>query len=222
VRILLVTHYFWPESFLINDVVADSSSAGTRSRCTRLPNYPGGRFFDGYGFFGPFKENFKGAEVRRAPVIPRGSAGRARLALNYLSHAFCATLFAPFLARGEFDAILVFEPSPIRSAFRRVPADVQARAARFLGTGFVAREPFGHRRGEEPGCAGLVDRLIKWITAAATACWCNRRRSSRRSRRTACRAIGSATCRTARSSFTGSSLPPARTRRRASCQRVSA
>src|SRR5207247_9002018 len=74
VRILLVTPYFWPESFLINDVVAGLVERGHEVMVyTGLPNYPGGRFFDGYGFFGPFKENYKGAEVRRAPLIPRGS-----------------------------------------------------------------------------------------------------------------------------------------------------
>jgi colanic acid biosynthesis glycosyl transferase WcaI len=165
VRILLVTHYFWPESFLINDVVAGLVERGHEVTVyTGLPNYPGGRFFDGYGFFGPFKENFKGAEVRRAPVIPRGSAGRARLALNYLSHAFCATLFAPFLARGEFDAILVFEPSPMTIGiparalrmFKRVPLVFWVQdlwPESLSATGAV----------KSPAVLGLVDRLIKWI-----------------------------------------------------------
>lgn len=36
-----------------------------------------------------------------------------RLALNYLSFAFLASLLAPFRVRGRFDVILVYEPSPV-------------------------------------------------------------------------------------------------------------
>ena len=51
--------------------------------------------------------------MRRAPIIARGGGGGLRLALNFASHAFFATLLAPLLVRGRFDAILVYEPSPM-------------------------------------------------------------------------------------------------------------
>ena len=113
-RILVLSHYFWPESFRINDVVAGLVERGhALTVYTGMPNYPGGRFFDGYGFLGPRFEKYRGAEVRRAPVLARGSGSGLRLVLNYASHALLATLLAPWLARGAFDAILVFEPSPM-------------------------------------------------------------------------------------------------------------
>ena len=113
-RILVLTQYFWPENFRINDVVEGLSARGHDVMVyTGMPNYPGGRYFAGYGFFGPRRERFGNVPVRRAPLVARGSGGRMRLALNYLSHALSATLLAPWLARGRFDAILVFEPSPI-------------------------------------------------------------------------------------------------------------
>ena len=113
-RILVLSQYFWPESFRINDVVAGLVERGhALTVYTGMPNYPGGRFFDGYGFLGPRFEKYRGAEVRRAPVLARGSGSGLRLVLNYASHALLATLLAPWLARGAFDAILVFEPSPM-------------------------------------------------------------------------------------------------------------
>ena len=113
-KILLVTQYFWPESFRINDVVQGLVERGHQvTVCTGLPNYPGGRFFAGYGFGGPYRQQFGGAQVRRAPLLPRGSGGGVRLALNYASHAALSALLAPWLARGEHDVILVFEPSPV-------------------------------------------------------------------------------------------------------------
>ena len=113
-KLLILSQYFWPESFRINDVVEGLASRGHEVTVyTALPNYPTGKFFEGYGFFGPFTEQHQGAAIRRVPLLPRGKGGNVRLALNYLSHAFLATLLAPFRARGAFDAILVYEPSPM-------------------------------------------------------------------------------------------------------------
>jgi glycosyltransferase involved in cell wall biosynthesis len=114
VRILLLTQYFWPENFLINDVVAGLVERGHEVVvCAGLPNYPGGRYFEGYGALGPYRERYRGAEVRRVPLVPRGGGGGLRLALNYLSFALSATLLGSAAARGRFDAILVYEPSPM-------------------------------------------------------------------------------------------------------------
>ena len=56
-KILVLTQYFWPESFRINDVVEGLAARGHEVTVyTGLPNYPGGRYFAGYGFFGPLRE----------------------------------------------------------------------------------------------------------------------------------------------------------------------
>jgi glycosyltransferase involved in cell wall biosynthesis len=113
-KILVLSQYFWPENFRINDVVQGLAERGHDVTVyTGMPNYPEGRFFAGYGFIGPRRETFGSVLVCRVPLIPRGRGGRVRLALNYVSHAFFATLLAPGLARGGFDAILVYEPSPM-------------------------------------------------------------------------------------------------------------
>jgi glycosyltransferase involved in cell wall biosynthesis len=113
-RILIVTQYFWPENFRINDLAQGLRDRGHAvAVLTGKPNYPAGRFFPGYGFFGRTREKFNGIEVRRVPLIPRGGGSGARLLLNYLSFAVTASLLAPFRMRGGFDAILVYEPSPV-------------------------------------------------------------------------------------------------------------
>ena len=113
-RILIVTQYFWPESFRVNDLALGLKERGHAvAVLTGLPNYPTGRFFPGYGFFTPSSEEFNGLPVYRVPLIPRGSGQRWRLALNYFSFAIFASLLAPVRCRGVFDLIFVFEPSPI-------------------------------------------------------------------------------------------------------------
>src|SRR5258708_3617063 len=164
-KLLILSQYFWPENFRINDVVEGLTERGHAVTVyTGMPNYPGGRYFTGYGFWGPLRERYKAAEVRRAPLIARGASGGLRLALNFLSHAFFATLLAPWLARGRFDAILVYEPSPMTigvparalRALKRVPLlfwvqDLWPES--LSATGAVKNRTV----------LAVVDHLIKWI-----------------------------------------------------------
>lgn len=115
-NILVVSQYFWPENFRVNDLVEDLVKRGYGvTVLTGQPNYPQGSFFKGYGFFGPRREVYAGAEVVRVPLLPRGTGGGLRLALNYLSFVLFGCLGALFsLPRSRrFDAIFVFGPSPV-------------------------------------------------------------------------------------------------------------
>jgi len=113
-KTLIVTQYFWPENFLINDLAMGLLERGHRvTVLTGKPNYPSGRFFPGYGFLGKIAEDYNGVAVRRVPLLPRGDGGRLRLALNYASFAISATLLGAMVCREEYDAILVYEPSPV-------------------------------------------------------------------------------------------------------------
>lgn len=113
-NILVVTQYYWPENFRVNDLVEALVARGHRvTVLTGLPNYPGGTFFEGYGCTGPYREEHGGASVVRVPLVPRGGGGRIRLALNYLSFTLAASLLAPLRLGRGFDVIFVHEPSPV-------------------------------------------------------------------------------------------------------------
>jgi len=112
-NLLVVTQYFWPESFLINNLVVGLVERGHHvTVLTGSPNYPNGKFFDGYGYFNR-QQNYHGVKVLRVPLIPRGKGGGLRLALNYSSFAVAASIAGPLLTKGKYDLIFVFEPSPI-------------------------------------------------------------------------------------------------------------
>lgn len=113
-RILIVTQYFWPESFRINDLATGLAERGHQvTVLTGKPNYPGGRFFPGYGLLGRAREAYGAVAVRRVPLLPRGRGGGLALALNYASFALTGSVFGPLRCRGGYDAILVYEPSPV-------------------------------------------------------------------------------------------------------------
>lgn len=113
-KILIVAQYFWPETFRINDLTTGLAERGHQlTVLTGLPNYPGGKYFKGYGLRRNLRQDYNGAKVIRAPLIPRGEGGGLNLALNYLSFALCASLLAPFCCREKYDMILVYAPSPM-------------------------------------------------------------------------------------------------------------
>lgn len=117
-RILIVSQYFWPENFRINDIALGLKEQGNEVIIlTGKPNYPQGSFYKGYSFAKPSFEYFEDIEIYRVPFIPRGKDNRIMLALNYLSFALFGCIWGLWLLRKkDFDSIFVFGISPITMA----------------------------------------------------------------------------------------------------------
>jgi colanic acid biosynthesis glycosyl transferase WcaI len=113
-RLLVVSQYFWPENFRINDLVAELVARGHQvSVLTGLPNYPEGEIFQEYSDNPQLYSDYKGADIVRVPMTTRGDGG-LRLVLNYLTFAISASTLGLWKLRGcQFDKIFVYEPSPI-------------------------------------------------------------------------------------------------------------
>ncbi|MFH6603055.1 glycosyltransferase family 4 protein [Maribacter algicola] len=116
-RILIVSQYFWPEDFKVNDVAFDFVQRGHEvTVLTGKPNYPKGKFYKGYGFLSRRKELVKGVKVIRCPIIPRGKGGAISLVLNYLSFIFFAYFTSLFRIKGAYDIVFSHLTSPLTSA----------------------------------------------------------------------------------------------------------
>ena len=113
-KILIVSQYFWPENFRINDLTHELVQRGhSVTVLTGIPNYPAGTVFEAYRQTPKAFEYFSGARVFRVPMLARGN-GALRLFLNYLSFVLGACLYGPWRLRGQqADVIFVFEPSPV-------------------------------------------------------------------------------------------------------------
>lgn len=119
-RILLVTQYFYPENFKSNDIAFELVKRGYEvDALVSIPNYPEGRYFNGYGMFRKRVQRINGVKVYRAFQTPRGrKASGIGLALNYLTYAFFASIWALFfsLFKKKYHSIIVFQTSPITQA----------------------------------------------------------------------------------------------------------
>ena len=113
-RILVVTQYFWPENFRINDLVLAMGERGHQiTILTGEPNYPSGKFFTEYLADKAAFSNFGESPVIRIPVLARKN-NRLSLFLNYLSFIISASTVGVWkLRKKSFDIIFVYEPSPI-------------------------------------------------------------------------------------------------------------
>lgn len=113
-RVLIVSQYFWPENFRINDLVEELDSNGHEiTVLTGKPNYPKGVVFPEYLESPENYSSYGNIPVIRVPMLPR-SKGGLRLILNYITFFISASVVGIFKLRGkEFDVIFVFEPSPI-------------------------------------------------------------------------------------------------------------
>ncbi len=113
-RILIVTQYFWPENFRVNDLVRECVQRGHLvTVLTGVPNYPTGAVFAAYRQDPNAFNTYNGAEIVRVPMLPRGT-GAVRLILNYVSFVCGASSFGIWRLRNRpVDVIFVFEPSPV-------------------------------------------------------------------------------------------------------------
>ncbi|WP_256666078.1 glycosyltransferase family 4 protein [Pseudomonas sp. SK] len=130
-RILVVSQYFWPESFIMNDIVRHLCEKGHEVVvATGKPNYPDGEIYPGYTSSGvKFESYLDKVKVIRVPLCARGRGGALGLILNYFSFVFFGLLLFPWLLRGrEFDNIFVFSPSPITQVIPAIPLKYLKRA----------------------------------------------------------------------------------------------
>lgn len=119
-RVLLVSQYFYPESFKGNDIAFELAKRGYKvDVLANIPNYPEGSYTKGYGIFKKRVETVNGVRVYRAFQTPRGKKASAiGLALNYMTSMIASTLWVLFffVFKKKYDAIFIQQLSPMTSA----------------------------------------------------------------------------------------------------------
>lgn len=115
-RILIISQYFYPENFKINDIAFFLKSQGFDvTVLTSKPNYPEGRFFKGYNFLNKNTEIINGVKIIRVPTIPRLNGGTLGMILNYLSFVFFAFFVFIFFIKNKYDLVFATLLSPVTS-----------------------------------------------------------------------------------------------------------
>lgn len=115
-KILVISQYYFPEQFKINDICETLVKNGHKIQVlTGLPNYPKGIIFDEYKQGKNRTETINGVHIERSYLVARGS-GTINLALNYLSFMVSSSIKALFM-KERYDAVFVYQLSPVLMAF---------------------------------------------------------------------------------------------------------
>ena len=113
-KILFVCQYFYPEVFRGNDIAFHWAEQGHDVHVVSgVPNYPHGKFYEGYGLLKKRHEVIRGVKVTHLPIVPRGN-GKVTLLLNYLSYLIVANVWVFFHALfHKYDRVFVQQLSPV-------------------------------------------------------------------------------------------------------------
>ena len=163
-RILLISQYFWPENFRINDLCIGLKESGhVITVLTGKPNYPKGSYFKGYTFFNKNTEYWNGIKIYRANLILRGNGRGLKLFLNYFSFAISAS-FKVFFINEKFDKVFIFAPSPITVAIPGIIASRIFKAKSYLWIHDLWPESIRSAGGiENKFIIGVFNLLTKYI-----------------------------------------------------------
>ena len=113
-RILIITQYYWPENFRINEVSEELVKLGHKVYIlTGYPNYPKGEVYPEFKKDYKKFSQYKGIKIIRVPILSR-KKNNINLALNYISFLFNSIFIGYFKLKGkEFDIVFTCQLSPV-------------------------------------------------------------------------------------------------------------
>lgn len=123
-HILLISQYFHPETFRVNDMACEWVKRGYKvTVLTGIPNYPMGKFYEGYDKTHKIRETWNGVNIIRIPLVARGNSSNklfnaAGMAANYFSFVRSGKKWVRSKEAEQLHADLVFtfEVSPMTQA----------------------------------------------------------------------------------------------------------
>ena len=163
-NILVVSQYFYPENFKINDLIFSLKKRGHEiTLLTGKPNYSKTHFFDGYGWKSDDFETINNIPVHRANLFSRRNGGAFRLFLNYISFAFLASLKVRKI-KGSFDAIFVYQTSPVTVGIPAIFAKIFFKLPIYFWVQDLWPESLAAAGGiKNKFILGFFNLLTKWI-----------------------------------------------------------
>jgi len=125
-RLLIVCQHFYPESFRINEIAFSLAERGWAvDVLCGMPNYPRGKYYPGYNYFHPRKEQIRGLTIYRVGEIPQWKKlGNIAVSMNYLYFPPAAILNLPRILTKKYDVVFLYSLTPV---FMSLPGIIFAK-----------------------------------------------------------------------------------------------
>ncbi len=115
-KILVVTEIFYPEDFIINDLVRQWQATGVEvDVLTPWPSYPQGKVFEGYQNDHYGSEQWGEGTIYRFRVVEGYRESKIKKILNYLCYIRYSRKIAKKIG-GNYDHVFAFQTGPITTA----------------------------------------------------------------------------------------------------------
>lgn len=116
-RILVFSEVFWPEDFIINDLVREWVKMGHDVEVvTQYPSYPQSYVFEGYENHGYMTEDWEGVKIHRYPFVEGYRDSKLRKFANYYKFVKGGKREVDSL-KGRFDCAFVSQTGPLTVAY---------------------------------------------------------------------------------------------------------
>ena len=116
-RILVFSEVFYPENFLVNDLVREWVRMGHSVEVvTQYPSYPESYVFAGYENRGYRCEDWEGVKIHRYPFVEGYRDSKIRKIRNYASYVMGGKRVVDAL-EGDFDCAFVSQTGPLTVAY---------------------------------------------------------------------------------------------------------
>ena len=114
-HILVISQYFYPETFRVNDICKEWVKRGYKvTVVTGIPNYPQGEFFEGYDYDHKRTETWEGIDIIRLAIKPR-KTGAVNMSRNYISFVKSGFEWVRKTCI-RADEVFIYEVSPMTQA----------------------------------------------------------------------------------------------------------
>ena len=162
-HILVISQYFYPEQFRINDMCKEWIKRGYNvTVVTGIPNYPQGKFYPGYGWLKRRNEEYEEIHIVRLPIIARGNSS-LMLVLNYFSFVISGKIWSLFTSI-KADKVFVFEVSPMTQALLGVWYAKRQKIPCFIYVQDLWPENVEVVTGiHNKSIIGIIDRMVDYI-----------------------------------------------------------
>lgn len=163
-KALIIGEAFYPEDFLINDLVKEWENVGFAFEVlTRSPSYPFGKVYEGYKNKIYQTTYFNTIRVHRIPVIQGYQKNTLLKILNYFSFVFWSFWVVLFIGR-RFDRVFIYQTGPLTLATAGIILKKIYKAKVCIWTQDLWPETvyaYGFKK-TKLLCFGL-ERFVRWI-----------------------------------------------------------
>lgn len=133
-KILVVSEVFWPEEFIINDLVNEWIEMGHRVEVlTQYPSYPQGYVFQGYNNRGYSLQDWNGVKIHRFHFIEGYRDSKQKKFLNYLWFVLNGEMVVSNLEK-NYDCIFVSQTGPLTVALPAIKLSKKNKIPMFIWT----------------------------------------------------------------------------------------